>query len=282
MGIEIFKNRKLVIATKHKKEQVIQPLLEKAIAVNCILPDSFDTDQLGTFSGEVERKLDPLETTRLKCKMAMDETGCDLAVASEGSFGQHPSTIFASADDEIVLLSDRKNNLEIIGRKISTDTNFGGKEIKTVEEGVKFAVEHGFPEHAMILRKRQNDNESIYKNINEETVLINLLEELLSDVESAWIETDMRAMFNPKRMNVIAEATENLVKNILSCCPECDIPGFQVEEVESGLPCGLCTLPTRSTLAFKCKCSTCDFEERIYYPHGKEKEDPMYCDVCNP
>jgi len=282
MGIEIFRNRKLVIATKHKKEQAIQPLLEKSIEVDCVLPDSLDTDQLGTFSGEVERKLDPLQTARLKCEMAMEETGCDLAVASEGSFGQHPSIIFASADDEIVLLLDRKNNLEIIGRKISTDTNFGGKEVKTVEEGVKFAVDHGFPEHAMILRKRLNDSERIYKNINEQSDLINRLEEFLHDFESAWIETDMRAMYNPKRMNVIAQATDNLVDNIVNCCPTCDTPGFQVDEVESGLPCGLCTLPTRSTLAFKYKCSTCDFEERKYYPHGKEKEDPMYCDICNP
>lgn len=282
MGIEIFKNRKMVIATKHKKEQVIQPILEKSIAVECVLPRLFDTDQLGTFSGEVERKLNPLETARLKCKMAMDETGCDLAVASEGSFGQHPSIIFASADDEIVLLLDRKNNLEIIGRKISTDTNFDGKEVKTIEEGKSFALEHGFSAHAMILRNHQNDIGKIYKNINEEADLINRLEELLRDFESAWIETDMRAMYNPKRMNVIAQATENLVENIVNCCPECDMPGFQVDEVESGLLCELCNLPTRSTLAFKYKCSTCDFEVRNYYPHGKEKEDPMYCDMCNP
>lgn len=282
MGIEIFKNRKLVIATKHKKEQVIQPLLEQSIGVECVLPDSFDTDQLGTFSGEVERKLDPLQTARLKCKMAMDETGCDLGVASEGSFGQHPSIIFASADDEIVILSDRKNNLEIIGRKISTDTNFDGKEVKTVEEGKNFALEHGFPGHAMILRKCQQENELIYKNINKEKELISRLEELLRDFESVWIETDMRAMYNPKRMNVIAQATEDLLDNIINCCPICDTPGFQVDEVESGLPCGLCSLPTRSTLAFKFKCSGCDFEERKYYPHSKKKEDPMYCDMCNP
>lgn len=282
MGIEIFENRKLVIATKHKKEQLIQPLLEQSIGVQCVLPDSFDTDQLGTFSGEVERKLDPLETARLKCEMAMDETGCDLAVASEGSFGQHPSIIFTSADDEIVLLLDRKNKLEIVGRKISTDTNFDGKEVKTIEEGMQFAIEHGFPEHAMILRKHQQNNEKIYKNIDEELNLKHHLDELLNDVESAWIETDMRAMYNPKRMAVIAQATEKLLENILNCCPSCDTPGFQVEEVESGLPCGLCALPTRSTLAFKYKCRKCGCEERKYYPHGKEKEDPMYCDICNP
>lgn len=282
MGIEIFKNRSLVIATKHKKEQVIAPLLEQSISVKCSVPFLFDTDQLGTFSGEVERKLNPLETARLKCKLAMDETGCDLAVASEGSFGQHPTIFFAPADDEIVLLLDRKNNLEIIGRKISTNTNFDGKAIKSIEEGLHFANEHGFPSHAMILRRSENEYTDIHKNINTKERLQQSLETFFKDSDAAWIETDMRAMYNPKRIQVIAQATEELVNNIVNCCPECDTPGFQVDEVESGLPCELCNRPTRSTLAFRYKCSTCDFEERSYFLHGKEKEDLMYCDSCNP
>jgi hypothetical protein len=282
MGIEIFKDRKLVIATKHKKDRVIAAMLEKAIEVNCTLPLLFDTDELGTFSGEVERKLDPLSTARLKCERAMEETGCDLAIASEGSFGQHPTIIFAPADDEIVLLVDRKNNLEVIGRKISTDTNFGGKEISSVEEGLEFAQKKGFPDHAMILRNDQNSVEIIQKNINEESRLIHFLEGLFKNSKTAWIETDMRALYNPKRMKVIEEATDNLIQNILNCCPACDAPGFQVDEVESGLPCGLCSMPTRSTLAFKYRCSVCNSIERKLNPHGKENENPMYCDLCNP
>ena len=282
MGIEVFKNRTLVIATKHRKEDVIAPLLENAIDVNCFVPSIFDTDQLGTFSGEVERKLNPLDTARLKCKMAMDETGYDLAVASEGSFGQHPSIIFASADDEIVLFADRKNNLEIIGRKISTDTNFDGKEISSIEEGLEFAQNHGFPDHAMILRNKQNSNEIIHKKINQENRLINLLDSLFKKYKTVWIETDMRALYNPKRMQVIGEATNHLIQNILNCCPKCDTPGFQIDEVESGLPCQLCSMPTRSTLAFIYKCQACNYTERKLNPHGKVKEDPMYCDLCNP
>ena len=47
----MFKGRKLLIATKHHKEMIIAPILEKELAVTCYTSDVFDTDSLGTFSG---------------------------------------------------------------------------------------------------------------------------------------------------------------------------------------------------------------------------------------
>jgi hypothetical protein len=58
----MFKGRSLVIATK--KEKVIAPLLEEALGIVCFVPEDFDTDTLGTFTGEIERKLDPISTAR--------------------------------------------------------------------------------------------------------------------------------------------------------------------------------------------------------------------------
>ncbi|MFM8711078.1 MAG: DUF6671 family protein, partial [Sphingomonadales bacterium] len=87
----LFTGRKLLIATKHKKEIVLSPLLEAALGVHCFTDDRLDTDLLGTFTGEIERLDDPLTTARKKCEQGMALTGCDLAVASEGSFGAHPS-----------------------------------------------------------------------------------------------------------------------------------------------------------------------------------------------
>ena len=90
----MFQNRKLVIATKHQKEIVIAPILEKELGVICFINEDFDTDTLGTFTGEIERKLDPISTVREKCIKAMDLSNCDMGVASEGSFGPHPSLFF--------------------------------------------------------------------------------------------------------------------------------------------------------------------------------------------
>ena len=116
---QIFKGRKLLIATKHEKEKVIAPILEKELGVKCFVVKNFDTDKLGTFTGEIDRIDDPITTVRNKCIMAMELMNCDLAIASEGSFGAHPTIYFVPADDEFLIFIDKKNGLEIIAREIS-------------------------------------------------------------------------------------------------------------------------------------------------------------------
>lgn len=123
---QYFTGRKIVIATMHGKEAIIGPVLKSELGVDFIVPINFNTDAYGTFSGEIERVVDPAEAGRIKCMAACELTGCDLAIASEGSFGPHPSMFFAPADDEILVLLDLKNNLEIKARVISTNTNFAG------------------------------------------------------------------------------------------------------------------------------------------------------------
>jgi hypothetical protein len=127
----MYEGKTLIIATKHEKEKVITSILEKQLGVKCVVLSGFDTDELGTFTGEVERRDDPITTVRNKCKMAMEILNCDLAIASEGSFGPHPSIYFLPADDEIICFMDRKNELEIIARELSTETNFNASEIKS-------------------------------------------------------------------------------------------------------------------------------------------------------
>ncbi|WP_292891331.1 DUF6671 family protein [Nonlabens sp.] len=282
MKTSLFENRKLVIATKHKKEKVIAPLLEKHLGVTCFLNECFDTDVLGTFSGEIERKLDPIATVRKKCLLAMEASNCDLGVASEGSFGVHPSIFFASADDEFVILIDKKNNLEIISRELSLKTNFNGQEITTEKEMLDFAKSVKFPTHGLILRKSEKDNNHIVKGITDISVLIETFKNLLGTSKSIYVETDMRAMYNPTRMSVIKDATKKLVDIVNSCCPECHTPGFAITDKKIGLKCILCGLPTKSTLSYIYKCQSCEYTKEEMYPHKKTSEDAMYCDFCNP
>lgn len=278
----MFKGRSLIIATKHEKEKIIAPLLEGSLGVESFVNQNFDTDTLGTFSGEVERELDPIATARKKCLLAMEFSNCDLGIASEGSFGPHPSMFFVSADDEFLIFIDKKNDIEIIVRELSTDTNFNGSEIKNEKELLDFANLVKFPSHALILRASKTDNTNIVKGITNLEDLKKSFHLMLNKFKNVHAETDMRAMHNPSRMAVIKTAAKKLLDKINSCCPQCNIPGFGITNAKKGLECSLCNSPTKSTLSFIYCCQKCHFKREEMYPNQKTTEDPMYCDYCNP
>ena len=279
---KLFHGRRLVIGTKHDKEKVVALVIENVIGVHCFTAENFDTDSLGTFTGEIERADDPLTTVRKKCLAAMDANNCDLGIASEGSFGSHPDSFFIPADEELLIFIDRKNGIEVIARELSTSTNFRAEEIKSEEQLLDFAQATGFPSHALILRRSHEDKTSIIKGIRDIEALKAHYHALKNTYGEVFAETDMRAMYNPTRMNVIAGLAQKLMDNIVSCCPRCDMPGFNIAEAKSGLPCEYCQSPTRSVLSYIYVCKHCNNREEKMYPRGKKFCDPMYCDHCNP
>ncbi len=278
----MFQGRKVIIATKHHKEKVIAPIFENELGVSCFTDNTFDTDLLGTFTGEVERERDPISTVREKCLQAMKKNHCDLGIANEGSFGPHPSLFFVNADDEYLIFIDSRNKLEVIIREVSTSTNLNGKQIKSQKELIDFAKAIGFPEHGLILRKSKDENIGIIKGITDIEILKKSYKELSVKYKSVYAETDMRAMYNPTRMNVIREATQKLILKIKSTCPQCKMPGFGITDAKKGLECSLCGLPTNSILSYIYKCQHCQFTKEEMFPNNKTSEDPSYCDNCNP
>lgn len=278
----MFRGRTLIIATKHEKEKIIAPILEKELGVKCIVSSKFDTDELGTFSGEIERMDNPITTARNKCHLAMAIANCDMAIASEGSFGPHPSIFLVPADDEFLLFMDKKNDLEIIVRVISIETNFNAAELKSEQELKQFAEIALFPLHGLILRKHKDEYRGIKKGITDWKTLIDTYLYLSKPDGMAYAETDMRAMYNPTRMNVIKNATQKLANKINAKCPNCNSPGFGVTDNKPGLPCELCHLPTRSTLINIYTCNKCAFTKEEKYPNKITVEDPGFCDFCNP
>ena len=277
-----FIGRKIVIATMHKKEQVIAPLFENLLGVSCFVSDKIDTDIFGTFSGEKERLDDPLTVARKKCELAMSLTNLEMGIASEGSFGPHPYLYFIPANEELLYFIDKKNGIEIYERIISTETNFSGKEIHTEEELMNFAHEVKFPSHGIIIKKSKNDLEQLRKGIVEWNELKEAYHFFKNELGSVFAETDMRAMYKPSRMKVIESVTLKLIDKINSKCPDCNFPGFGVTGSFSGLPCEVCGLPSKSILYTVFVCLKCNHTEKKMFPLGKEKENPMYCDFCNP
>jgi hypothetical protein len=278
----MFEGRSLFIATNHHKELVIQPLFERELKLKCFTLTLFNSDQFGTFSGEIERSQSPLETLKAKCDLGFKVTGCDLVLATEGSFGAHPDLPFCAAHDELIMLMDYRNNTSYTARILTTETNFQGKKIKCKDELMKFCESIDFPEQAIILR---NDEKSILflkKGINDWDELSTAYNVCMRKHGTVFVETDMRAMHNPPRMKQIELLTQKLINKLKVECPSCEMPGYGVSTISPGLPCQICETPTASILKHVLRCDSCLFQEEIYFPNGRETEEPTFCPACNP
>ncbi|NMF60140.1 DUF6671 family protein [Pseudanabaena yagii] len=278
-----FTDRLAVIATMHHKELAIAPILQASLGIKVTVPQDFNSDLFGTFTRDIDRPANQIETAKIKAARALEITNADLAIASEGSFFPHP-ILGIAYNRELVLLMDQKHDFTVYGESLSTDTNFRHQEISSYEQAYEFALKIGFPDHAVVLMPdaQTSAKQSIYKGINSIEFLKENVMELLRTYPTIHIETDMRALYNPTRMNNIAKATEDLVRKLQQLCPNCDFVNFDIVKRLKGLPCELCGLPTQSIRAHLYKCDRCEFQQEFIFPDGKQFADPMYCSYCNP
>ena len=212
-----------------------------------------------------------LDAARAKAEEGIRLTGPDIGIASEGAFGSHPAVPFVPANTEIVVLIDKKHNLEIVGGSVTLKTNHRQQDVTSVEEAFAFAKAIGFPEHGIVVRDHEHDITHMKKGVTtfealEEAVSQSLQHSLMRKV---FLETDMRAYLNPTRMENIKRATEDLIQNGLRVCPQCGTPGFSVNKKEPGLPCEQCGLRTELTLADVYTCKKCAYSKEELYPDGR-------------
>lgn len=288
MGAEqLLRGRKVLLVTRHGKERVITPALENEFGMKINVADKIDTDQFGTFSGDVERSDTLYKTARLKVSKAFDlYPHADIAIASEGPFYPHPDSPFLPVNTELVLLLDKKNGLEISGRYVSLAAMVKERTVSSLKEALNFAKVILFPEYGIALKVQSSKDYKpfIFKGARTWSSLETALHFLftVSFNGKIQLQSDMRANFNPFRMENILLATLKLVKTMNRTCQKCCIPGFDVIEVVKGLPCAHCKAPTKTTLSHIYKCKNCNYREEIFFPHGKKHEDPGSCDYCNP
>lgn len=278
-----FAGRVAVLATMHHKEQAIAPLLESGLGVTVVVPPNFDTDSFGTFTGDIQRPANQLTTAQLKAAAALRQTGETLAIASEGSFGPHPQIPLVACDREIVVLLDRHHQLKLVGECLSTNTNYRQDTVHSPEAALAFAQSVGFPDHGLVVKVEETQT-IVAKGITAPDDLLAAVEVALeqSDRRLARLETDMRALYNPTRMAVIAQATDHLLQVISQSCPTCGSPGFTETKRWPGLPCSLCGTPTLMTLSIRYQCQKCQHQQDVPCPNSPLVADPSYCPYCNP
>ncbi|CEK11494.1 DUF6671 family protein [Legionella hackeliae] len=275
-----YKNQSVLLATMHEKEKAISDIFLKKLGCH-VCVENFDTDQFGTFTGETPRPLSPYNTCLLKVKKAMEQYDYELGLGSEGSFGPHPAIPFIPAGHEIMVFFDKKNNWVISEQLISEKTNYNMITIDSKTEIKDFLMNIGFPKHAVTLQTNET-KEVIAKGIKDLTVLSHFLEKGFQKEEYLFLATDMRAMMNPTRMNVLRELADKLTIKIASCCPECNTPGFGFSSTQGKLHCKICELPTSIFKEEVWACIQCDYKEVKPRRDGLKFVEAKHCDYCNP
>lgn len=278
-----YSGKKVLLASMHKKEIAVKPPFSELVGCEIIVSEKLDTDQFGTFSGEISRDLSAYETLRKKAVFAAEIYDLDYVISSEGSFGPHPGYPFINADTEMLLFYDRVRNLFITDYEISTDTNHSELEIAAnsiyTDEYFKWLEQIKFPSHGLIVKA---GSIIIQKGICSTNALENAISEGFRQHRQLILETDMRAMMNPSRMNVINTLAYKLAKRVASTCVQCGTPGFP-NNIKSGhLYCGLCFQETKVPKFIDMKCLKCDYLEQKEINPEKQFADPQYCDYCNP
>ena len=277
----IWAGRTAIIATQHGKERVIGPLLLFHLGLSWRVPPDFNTDLFGTFTGEVERVDDPITTLRKKITTALDETGETLGIGNEGSFGPHPEMPWIPGDQELLMLIDKENKLEVVEMVTTTETNYSSlSEITSWEVLENFAKQVLFPSHGLILKSVTETGifTVIKKGIADWSTLRETFDRHQN--EKLMAETDMRANYNPTRLNVIEQVTRKLIQRLETKCPQCGWPAFGEVSWITGLPCENCNRPTRLGKFKLTTCQHCGFIKED--PATSPLASAQFCDFCNP
>ena len=280
--MNIFLNRTVSLLTKHGKEQVIASVLEDQFACLVKHSDAYDTDLLGTFTQETPRYGTQLDAVRKKATIGMDLLQLDLGIANEGAFVSDPYAGIIPWNNELVILIDEKYGLELTGFSAAAAQN-DHDYVSQWEDMEKFANSALFPSHYLAVKPTDEYHPKSQKGIQDLAALKEAFEwaKALSSTGVVYVENDLRAFANPTRMENIRKATIDLTKKMGSLCPQCKIPGYWVKDIQRGLPCNACGLPTDQEISKIWGCIKCDHQD-IEGMKVLKFADPSKCNHCNP
>jgi hypothetical protein len=268
------------LPTLHGKESVISPIFQSALGLS-VQVSKIDTDQFGTFSGEIPRTLSQLDAAVAKARAAISLTGMPLAIASEGTIGPNPLIPIASSDLETLVFIDSERDLIIHESFRSSEIVTARIAMEPGEDLDKFLAKADFPNHGLIVRSESPAPVQALKGIQDFGKLVQAIQNLARESGSVIVESDLRANFSPSRMKNIAECARLLTARIASTCPKCSTAGWGTVAPIFGLPCGDCgELVESAVAADQLGCVQC--EHRQIVPRLTEVAEARFCSACNP
>lgn len=265
----------LILLTRHaKSEAVAVPLAAAGYEVREYA--AFDTDTLGTFTGDIPRAGTQYEAALRKAQLAAALGDGRYGLGSEGSFGPDPYLGIRSWGLELLVWWDAERSYAVQGVAQGPDTNYAFADCESLEAVRDFAAKVGFPQHGLITGR---PGEAVFRKDFDSTAALEAWTAPHLAASPVWLSTDMRAQRNPTRLAMIARAAWQLSHRLQTACPSCKAPGFGEIRLEPGAFCSLCGTPTRAARAEIHTCPCCRHSERRPL---RDSIDPSRCDVCNP
>lgn len=287
-ALTLYPGRQICLTTRHGKQRALARPFAAGLGLELVVSDA-DTDALGTFSGEIARHGDALQTCRRKALLGLEVAGLSLGLASEASFGPHPAVPMLAVGQELLLFIDREQGLELLEQRLELRTNYSQRLLAPGDDPAPWLAQVGFPRHAVIARPASltvcaATAALLFKGLRTPQELQAALQTCRhADPQGqVWLETDMRAHHNPTRMASIRRLGFALVRRLRSPCPACGSPGWGVVDRVPGLPCAACGLATALVRHEVLGCAACS--HRLHKPRrdGRTAADPAHCATCNP
>ena len=250
----------IALTTRHHKQQALGRVFAVGLGARLQLCEH-DTDQLGTFSGEIPRLADAAATCRAKALLGMEATGLPFGLASEASFGPHPAMPMLAVGQELLLFLDQQRGLTVLEQRFEWRTNYSHLELDpnaSSDCSFKGVGSRAALEQAIGLCRAADPNGRV------------------------WLETDMRAHCNPTRMRSIRRLGLAMVRRLRTPCPDCGSPGWGLLETRPGLPCAECGTATELSLAEIWGCHQCGARREQPRRDGLLRAAPAQCPWCNP
>jgi hypothetical protein len=275
-----YRGQSVALATLHHKGALAAEPFREILGMR-VEEVVVDTDQFGTFSGDVERTLTPREVLMAKAQLGIANSQTKYGLASEGTIGADPVVGFLNSDIEHVGFLDSVNNLFISHSFRSFDIQAHTHQYVPGEDFSTFLAKADFPHHQLIVKSFDDGAKPLAKGIST-------LEELMKVLRSAedqrlvkiTIESDLRAHASPSRATNIKQAFTELATKINTPCPECQSPGWGVTSSISGLACLDCGEETEAVKAYIYSCISCACTQEG--DPVAEGVDPSRCNWCNP
>jgi hypothetical protein len=269
------------LATIHAKERAIAPAFRRVLGAEVVVaPD--DTDQLGTFSGEIPRPDALIETCLLKAELVFGSLDVDCALASEGSYGPIERVPLVPAGVEIMAFVDRKRGVRLVETLATHRTNWRLFLFEAGDPTLRATVEAlGFPEFGVFVISSTDPSKPVKDLSTLDDVVAAVDREAgRSEEGKAVVIADMRAHRNPTRMRVLRALAWKVARRLERLCPRCSAPGFGEIDVRRGLPCEACGAPTHWVDFHIDGCSACGHAEARPRGDARKSAPRFSCSSC--